>query len=88
MRITEVQELFNGVFRAGQCPVGISPGWLRYGLTFIIPLAFAITVPSEAVTGRLAWQSVAVMIGFTAVLLVASRWFWSRGLRRYGGASA
>jgi ABC-2 type transport system permease protein len=88
VRINELQVLFNGVFRAGQYPVGIYPGWLRYGLTSIIPLAFAITVPSEAVTGRLAWQSVAVMIGFTVVLLVVSRWFWSRGLRRYGGASA
>jgi ABC-2 type transport system permease protein len=88
VRIDEVQELFDGLFRAGQYPVGIYPGWLRYGLTFIIPLAFAITVPSEAITGRLAWQSVAVMIGFTAVLLGISRWCWKRGLRRYGGASA
>ncbi len=88
VRMTEVQELFDGVFRAGQYPVGIYPGWLRYGLTFIIPLAFAITVPSEAVTGRLAWPSVVVMMCFTLVLLVASRWCWKRGLRRYGGASA
>lgn len=88
VRINEVQELFDGLFRAGQYPVGIYPGWLRYGLTFIIPLAFAITVPSEAVTGRLAWRSVAVMIGFTIVLLIVSRWCWRRGLRRYGGASA
>jgi ABC-2 type transport system permease protein len=88
VRINEVQELFDGLFKAGQYPVGIYPGWLRYGLTFIIPLAFAITVPSEAVTGRLAWQSVAVMIGFTIVLLAVSRLCWKRGLRRYGGASA
>ncbi len=88
VRMNEVQELFDGLFRAGQYPVGIYPGWLRYGLTFIIPLAFAITVPSEAVTGRLAWQSVVVMVLFTIVLLVVSRWCWKRGLRRYGGASA
>ncbi len=88
VRMNEVQELFDGLFRAGQYPVGIYPGWLRYGLTFVIPLAFAITVPSEAVTGRLAWQSVVVMIAFTIVLLVVSRWCWKRGLRRYGGASS
>ena len=41
VRINEVQELFDGLFRAGQYPVGIYPGWLRYGLTFIVPLAFA-----------------------------------------------
>jgi ABC-2 type transport system permease protein len=88
VRINEVQELFDGLYRAGAYPVGIYPGWLRYGLTFIIPLAFAITVPSEAVTGKLAWQSVTVMIGFTIVLMLVSRWCWKRGLRRYGGASA
>lgn len=88
VRISEVQELFDGLFHAGQYPVGIYPGWLRYGLTFVIPLAFAITVPSEAVTGKLAWESVAVMFGFTIVLMLVSRWCWKRGLRRYGGASS
>lgn len=88
VRINEVQELFLGVYRAGQYPVGIYPGWLRYGLTFIVPLAFAITVPSEAVTGRLAWRTVVVMVAFTIVLLAVSRVLWRRGLRRYGGASS
>jgi viologen exporter family transport system permease protein len=88
VRIDEVQELFDGLFRAGQYPVGIYPGWLRYGLTFIVPLAFAITVPAEAVTGRLVWGSVVVMVVFTIVLIGVSRWCWKRGLRRYGGASA
>jgi ABC-2 type transport system permease protein len=88
VRINEVQELFDGVYRAGQYPVGIYPGWLRYGLTFVMPLAFAVTVPSEAVTGRLTWGPVAVMAGFTGVLLAVSRFAWKRGLRRYSGASA
>ena len=88
IRMNEVQELFDGVYRAGQYPVGIYPGWLKYGLTFLVPLAFAVTVPSEAVTGRLTWQAVAVAIGSAVVLLGISRWFWLRGLRRYGGASS
>ncbi|MDO8362195.1 MAG: ABC-2 family transporter protein [Actinomycetota bacterium] len=88
VRMNEVQELFDGVYRAGQYPVGIYPGWLKYGLTFLVPLAFAITVPSEAVTGRLTWQAVAVAAGSAVVLIVLSRWCWQRGLRRYGGASS
>ena len=88
IRMNEVQELFDGVYRAGQYPVGIYPGWLKYGLTFLVPLAFAITVPSEAVTGRLTWQAVAVAVGTALVLVVFSRWFWRRGLRRYDGASS
>ncbi|MGD9700911.1 MAG: ABC transporter permease [Acidimicrobiia bacterium] len=88
VRMTEAQELFDGIYRAGQYPVGIYPGWLRYGLTVIVPLAFAITVPSEAVTGRLGAGTVAVALAATVVLIVVSRWCWQRGIRRYGGASA
>ena len=88
IRMNEVQELFDGIYRAGQYPVGIYPGWLKYGLTFLVPLAFAITVPSEAVTGRLTWQAVAVAGATTVGMIVFSRWFWRRGLRRYDGASA
>jgi ABC-2 type transport system permease protein len=84
----EVQELFDGVYRAGQYPVGIYPSWLKYGLTFLVPLAFAVTVPSEAVTSRLTWQAVAVAFASAVVLVVFSRWCWQRGLRRYGSASS
>jgi ABC-2 type transport system permease protein len=88
VRMNEVQELFEGVYRAGQYPVGIYPGWLKYGLTFLVPLAFAVTVPSEAVTGRLTWQAVAVAGASALALMAFSRWFWRRGLRRYNGASS
>jgi ABC-2 type transport system permease protein len=87
-RLDEVQELFDGLFRAGQYPVGIYPPWLRFGLTFLVPLAFAITVPAEALTGRLDAAAVVLMVALTGALVVASRWVWRRGLRRYAGASA
>jgi ABC-2 type transport system permease protein len=88
VRMNEVQELFDGIYRAGQYPVGIYPGWLKYGLTFLVPLAFAVTVPSEAATGRLTWQAVAIAVCSASALILISRWFWRRGLRRYDGASA
>lgn len=88
IRMGEVQELFSGLYRAGEYPTGIYPGWLRVGLTFLVPLTFAVTVPAEAATGRLAWRGAAVAIAAAVVLLTASRWFWRRGLRRYDGASA
>lgn len=45
---------------AGCYPIGIYPGWLRGGLTFLAPLAFAVTVPAEALTGRLTLQTLLV----------------------------
>ena len=72
----------------GRWPVSIYPGWLRIGVTFLIPIAFAITVPAEAVTSRLEWGTVVLAVGFCAALFAFTRWWWGFGLRRYSGASA
>jgi len=81
-------ELFDGIFATGRWPVGIYPTWLRFSVTFLVPIAFAVTVPAEAVTSRLGWQTL-VFAGLLAVVLLAvSRWFWCVGLRNYTGASA
>jgi ABC-2 type transport system permease protein len=54
VRVDEMVNLFQGLYAAGRWPVGIYPGWLRTSLTFLVPLAFAVTVPAEArdVAGR------------------------------------
>ena len=81
-------ELFDGLFQTGRWPVGIYPTWLRLGVTFLIPVAFAVTVPAEAVTSRLEWQTLLIAVAFAVVLFVATRWFWRFGLKSYTGASA
>jgi ABC-2 type transport system permease protein len=81
-------ELFEGIFQTGRWPVGIYPDWLRFGITFLVPIAFAITVPAEAVTSRLDVQTLGFAALFTVAAFTFSRWFWRFGLRRYTGASA
>ena len=81
-------ELFEGVYATGRWPVSIYPVWLRLGVTFLVPIAFAITVPAEAVTSRLDWQTVALAFAFGAAIFAFTRWWWGFGLRRYSGASA
>jgi ABC-2 type transport system permease protein len=81
-------ELFDGVFQTGRWPIGIYPGWLRYSVTFLVPIAFAVTVPAEALTSRLDWETLVLAIVFAIVLFAFTRWFWRFGLRRYSGASA
>jgi ABC-2 type transport system permease protein len=66
----------------------VYPGWLRYSMTYLVPVAFAVTVPAQALTHRLHWTTAAVAFGFAVVLVVLTRWFWRFGLRRYSGASA
>ena len=88
VNVWEIIELFDGIYQAGRWPTSIFPGWLRFGVTFIFPLAFAITVPAEAITSRLEWSTVGIAIGFAVVLFAFTRWWWGFGLRRYSGASA
>jgi ABC-2 type transport system permease protein len=81
-------ELFDGIYLTGRFPVGIYPGWLRYSVTFLVPIAFAVTVPAQAVTSRLEWQTLVVAAAFGTALFAFSRWFFRFGLSRYTGASA
>lgn len=88
VRIDEIVNLFQGVYAAGRYPVGIYPGWLRFSLTFLVPVAFAVTVPSEALTERLTAGTLLGALILTAGLLALARLVWRLGLRRYSGASA
>ena len=88
VRVHEIANLFEGLYAAGRWPVDIYPNWLRYGLTFLVPVAFAVTVPAEALTGRLTLQTWLGALGLTVALFIISRIIWKIGLRNYSGASA
>ncbi|CAN5755378.1 ABC-2 family transporter protein [soil metagenome] len=88
VRLDEIVELFEGIYQAGRWPVTIYPGWLRIGLTFLVPIAFAVTVPAEALAGRLTVETLALAVAFALFLLLVTRAWWRFGLRHYSGASA
>ncbi len=88
VRVDNILVIFQSMYEAGRWPVGIYPTWLRYSLTFLVPVAFAITVPAEALAGRLQLSTTLGALALTATLLVGSRWFWQVGVRHYSGASA
>jgi ABC-2 type transport system permease protein len=88
VRIDEIAELFEGVYQSGRWPVTIYPGWLRISLTFLVPIAFAVTVPAQALTRQLTPDTLLLAAGFAVVAVALSRAFFRIGLRRYSGASA
>ena len=82
-------ELFEGSFQTGRWPVGIYPGWLRFSVTFLVPVAFAVTVPAEAVTSRLEWQTLALAARLRGVSSSRSRaGSGASACKHYTGASA
>jgi ABC-2 type transport system permease protein len=88
VRVENILMVFQSMYEAGRWPVSIYPRWLRFGLTFVVPIAFAVTVPAEALTGRLSWWGLGLAWIVAALLFTAARLLWRAGLRRYSGASA
>ena len=88
VRVENILVIFQSIYEAGRWPVTLYPRWLRLGLTFLVPVAFATTVPAQALAGRLSWETLAGALAFAALLFVAARFVWRAGSRRYSGASA
>jgi ABC-2 type transport system permease protein len=88
VRVENLLEIFQSVYQAGRWPISLYPNWLRFGLTFIVPVAFATTIPAEALTGRLGAGTLLGAFGLAILLAAVARLVWWLGLRRYSGASA
>jgi ABC-2 type transport system permease protein len=88
VRVDSFIESFDGIYRAGRWPVDIYPGWLRIGLTVVVPVGFAVTVPSQGLTGQLGWPTLAGAAVLAVLLSVTGRLLWRLGLRHYDGASS
>jgi ABC-2 type transport system permease protein len=69
-------------------PFDIFPTTARFALTYLLPLAFVVFVPAQALTGRLTWQQVPLGIGIAAILFFLANLAWRGGLRRYTSASS
>jgi ABC-2 type transport system permease protein len=54
----------------------------------LVPIAFAVTLPAEALLGRLTLETVLGALALAVFMLAASRLLWMFGLRHYSGASA
>lgn len=88
VRVENILVIFQSMYAAGRWPVTIYPGLLRVLLTFVVPVAFAVTVPAEALVGRLNWTSVVIALVLAAAISALARAFWQLGIRHYSGASA
>ncbi len=88
VNVENILVVFQSMYQAGRWPVSIYPTALRVVLTFLVPVAYAVTAPAEAIVGRLTWETLTLSIGISIVIFVAARTFWRFGVRNYSGASA
>ena len=91
VRVQNIEMVFWNVFEAGRYPITIYPEWLRWTLTYLLPLAFITMIPAATFVGdssKLPTAALAWAVLLAAGMLVVSNRFWRFGLRHYSGASA
>jgi len=72
----------------GRYPITVYPWWLRFIVTFIIPIGLATTIPVQALRGELVPQQILLfLVVSVATLLIASQ-VWRFGIKRYSSASS
>lgn len=69
-------------------PLAIYPRGLRVALSTIFPAGLAITVPAEALSGKLHASSVGLAVLMVIAMFGCSRLLWQIGIRRYSSASS
>lgn len=88
VRVDNLLVIFWSFLDAGRFPVDVYPGWLRITLSTVVPIGIAVTVPAQAIAGRLDTLGLVAMLVGTVVVSWFASWFWRKGLRSYTGASA
>jgi len=87
-RVHQIVDIFDGVFAAGRWPVGIYPSWLRMGLSAVVPIGLAITVPAASLTSKLSGALLLAGVVAAIAVVVVARIVWRVGVRKYSGASS
>ncbi len=88
VQISTIDTLFYNFFEAGRYPVSFFHGLLRALLTFVVPVAFATTFPSEALLGRVNHWLLPAGVLLAVFGLVAVHLFWNYAVRHYSSASS
>jgi len=88
VRVDNLLAIFWSFLDAGRFPVDIYPGWLRLTLSSVVPIGIAVTLPAQAIAGRLDGVGLGLMLVATGAAWSFAAWFWRRGLVNYTGASA
>lgn len=79
--------IYRDLMTMGRFPIDIYSTPIRFILTFIIPVAVMISVPSKALIGNLGLEWIFISMIITLVFLIFSLVFWQWSLKQYSSIS-
>ena len=88
VQVENTDGIFASLFGIAQYPVSFFPGLVRVVLTFVVPVAFATTFPTQALLGLADPRLLLVGLALSAAALYGTHRFWTFALRHYTSASS
>ena len=88
VNVSTLDTLFYGFFATARYPVTFFRGLARALLTFVFPVAFATTFPTQALLGAWSPRLLIAGIALAALALLGTHRFWNYAIRHYSSASS
>lgn len=87
-RLRNAGFIFYSLTELGRVPIQVFKGIPRAVLTFVLPIAFMTTVPTQALLGLATPAGAVLSLSLAATLLACAVAAWRKGLRAYSSASS
>jgi len=88
VKLDQLAWLFYAGWETARYPVNYFKGLVRTLLTFVFPVAFATTFPTEVLLGQFDSRLLLVGVALAAASLFLTHRFWTYALRYYSSASS
>ncbi|MNN82318.1 hypothetical protein D3C81_1992410 [compost metagenome] len=80
--------IMEDLMQAGRYPMGMYPRFVRLALTWVFPLGFIVSVPSQALVQDPPLAALLAGAGIMAVLFIGASVFFTASLRKYTSTSS
>lgn len=87
-RLRNAGFIFYSLTELGRVPIQVFKGISRTVLTFVLPIAFMTTVPTQTLLGLATLSGAIESASLAAVLFALATAAWRKGLRAYSSASS
>ncbi len=88
VQVDNLDTLFYSLFETARYPLSFFKGGVRTLLTFVVPVAFATTFPTQALLGTADQRLLLVGVGLAGLALLGTHRFWNYAVRHYSSASS
>ncbi len=88
VQVGNLDTLFYSLFETARYPLSFFKGGVRTLLTFVVPVAFATTFPTQALLGTADLWLLPVGVALAGLALLGTHLFWNYAVRHYSSASS